>query len=163
MIFTHYTEQYLEHSLWNCSQVNATEPYWWEAYIGSDNGLVSSDNKPLPELMLTSDGITRPQWVKHSQHINANIWPVYNALFWRSIQLYFHFISYLSIETVKAVKISSYRSQEFAYTVRSRYKYNAVNLLRNIYKRHPHSSPVRGAMGCLLWIQHLINILPQFL
>ena len=39
--------------------------------IGSDNGLVPSGTKPLPEPVLTkiSDdtyGITRPQWVKPS-------------------------------------------------------------------------------------------------
>ena len=37
--------------------------------------------------------------------------------------------------------------------------YNAVNFLTNTHKRHPIARP----MGCLLWIQHLIDILPQFL
>ena len=80
----------------------------------------------------------------------------------------------------------------------ARWRYNAVNFLTNIYKRHPYSSSVRdckvwsliarfmgptwGSPGscrpqvgpilapgtllsgvCLLWIQHLISIQPQFL
>ena len=48
--------------------MNATRPYWWWVNIGSGNGLVPSDNKPLPEPMLTQGslspyGVTRPQWV----------------------------------------------------------------------------------------------------
>ena len=46
-------------------------------------------------------------------------------------------------------------------TVRCRY--NAVNFLKNINKRHPIARPSGRGMGCLLWIQHLIDILPQFL
>ena len=41
--------------------------------------------------------------------------------------------------------------------------YNAVNFLTNINKRHPIAHPLGRAMGCLLWIRHLIDILPQFL
>ena len=46
-------------------------------------------------------------------------------------------------------------------TVRCRY--NVVNFLTNIHKRHPISRPLGRDMGCLLWIQYLIDILPQFL
>ena len=35
--------------------VNATECPWWLIDVASSNGLVSSANKPLPELMLTQD------------------------------------------------------------------------------------------------------------
>ena len=35
-----YIEYYPGHSLWNCSQVNATEPHSWEINIGWDYGLV---------------------------------------------------------------------------------------------------------------------------
>ena len=35
------------------SQANATNPHKWQVNIGSDNGLVPSGNKPLPEPMLT--------------------------------------------------------------------------------------------------------------
>ena len=49
---THIKERYLEYSLWNCLQVNATRPYWWLVNISSGNGLVSPGNKPLPEPML---------------------------------------------------------------------------------------------------------------
>ena len=38
-------------------------------------------------------------------------------------------------------------------------RYNAVNFLANINKRHP----LEQGVGCILWIQHLIDILPQFL
>ena len=41
--------------------------------------------------------------------------------------------------------------------------YNTVNFLANIHKRHPIAHPLGQGMGCLLLIQHLIDILPQFL
>ena len=47
------------------------------------------------------------------------------------------------------------------YTVRCRY--NAVNFITNIHKRHPMARPLGRGMGCLLWIQHLIDIMSQFL
>ena len=37
--------------------------------------------------------------------------------------------------------------------------YNMINFLINLHKRHPLG---RG-MGCLLWIQHLNDILPEFM
>ena len=36
-------------SLWDCSQMNITEPRSWEANIGSGNALMPSNNKPLSE------------------------------------------------------------------------------------------------------------------
>ena len=41
--------------------------------------------------------------------------------------------------------------------------YNDVNFLQNIHKRHPITYPLGQAMGCLLWLQPLIDNLPQFL
>ena len=46
-------------------------------------------------------------------------------------------------------------------TVRCRY--NAVNFITNIHKRHPMARPLGRGMGCLLWIQHLIDLMAQFL
>ena len=46
-------------------------------------------------------------------------------------------------------------------TVRCRY--NAVNFITNSHKRHPMARPLGQGMGCLLWIQHLIDIMSQFL
>ena len=46
----------LRHLLWNCHNchnVNVTGLKWWKVNIGSDNGLLPSGNKPLPEPMLT--------------------------------------------------------------------------------------------------------------
>ena len=40
------------------------------------------------------------------------------------------------------------------------WRYNAVT---NIHKRHPIVRPLARSMGCLLWIQHLVYILPQLL
>ena len=40
---------------------------------------------------------------------------------------------------------------------------NAVNFLTNIHKRHPIPRPNGQGKGCLLWVHHLIDILPQFL
>ena len=39
----------------------------------------------------------------------------------------------------------------------------AVNFFTNIHKRHPIAHPLGRGMGCLLWTQHQIDILPQFL
>ena len=47
------------------------------------------------------------------------------------------------------------------FTVRCRY--NAVHFLQNINERHPIARPPGRRMGCLLWVQSLIDILPQFL
>ena len=41
--------------------------------------------------------------------------------------------------------------------------YNAVSFLQTIHVRRPIARPSGRAMGCLLWVQPLINILPQFL
>ena len=48
--------------------MNVTGLHWWSVNIGSDNGLVPSDNKPLPEQMaslginelitMTANGLT---------------------------------------------------------------------------------------------------------
>ena len=42
-------------------------------------------------------------------------------------------------------------------------RYNAVIFLTKIHKRHPIARPSGRDMGCILWIQHLIDILPRFL
>ena len=47
------------------------------------------------------------------------------------------------------------------YTVR--YRYNAVNFFKNIHERHPIARPLGRGMGCLLLVQPLIDIMPQFL
>ena len=41
--------------------------------------------------------------------------------------------------------------------------YNAVNFLTNIHLRHPIARPLGRGMGCVSWIQRVIDILPQFL
>ena len=61
---TYYWEYWFGHSQWNCSKVNAAELRKWKVSIGSGNGLLPSENKPLFEPMLTQ--FTRPQWVMRS-------------------------------------------------------------------------------------------------
>ena len=56
-----------------------------------------------------------------------------------------------------------FQDSNFYFTYTVRYRYNTVNLLTNILKRHIIAHPLGLAMGCLLQIQHLIDILPQFL
>ena len=34
-------------------------------------------------------------------------------------------------------------------------RYNAINFLQNIHKRHPIARPIGPGMGCLLWVQPL--------
>ena len=41
--------------------------------------------------------------------------------------------------------------------------YNMVNFLTKFHKRHPIAHLLGWGMACLLWVQHLIDILPQFL
>ena len=43
-----------------------------------------------------------------------------------------------------------------------RYRYNAVIFFTNVHKRHPIALTLGRGMGWRLWIQHLIDILPQF-
>ena len=50
---THFNDKYLKYFQWNCYQVNATIPHGSLVNIGSDNGMVPSGNKPLPEPVLT--------------------------------------------------------------------------------------------------------------
>ena len=52
--------------------------------------------------------------------------------------------------------------QWFLFTI-EQCRFNTVSFLTNIHKRHPIACPQGCGMGCLLWIQHLIDILPQFL
>ena len=50
---TDFSDWWLRHLLWNCSDRNVTGLHWWSVNIGSGNGLVPSGNKPLPEPTLT--------------------------------------------------------------------------------------------------------------
>ena len=43
------------------------------------------------------------------------------------------------------------------------YRYNVINSLTNIHKRHPIARPLGRGMGCLLWACHLLDILLKFL
>ena len=43
------------------------------------------------------------------------------------------------------------------------YRYNAVNFQINFHKRQPIARPLGRGMVCVLWVHHLIDILPQFL
>ena len=41
--------------------------------------------------------------------------------------------------------------------------YNAVSFLHKIHNKHPIPRPLGRDMGCLLWLQVLINVLPRSL
>ena len=41
------------------------------------------------------------------------------------------------------------------------YLYNTISFLQNPHKRHPIARPLGWGIGCLLWLQTLIYILPQ--
>ena len=69
----------IEHFVWNCPQLNLTRHRWWSRNIGSSNSLVQSDNKPLPEPMLTQ--ISVAIWY-HQDTISIN-WG--KGLVWRAI------------------------------------------------------------------------------
>ena len=43
----------------------------------------------------------------------------------------------------------------------SRCRYNAVNFIKIIHKRHSIARPLGRGKECLLWIQHLIDVLPR--
>ena len=60
---------------------------WWmpqDLNIGSANGWVPSDNKPLPEPVLTEISvpydITRAQWVKSIKPIPAQFWHIHGNI-----------------------------------------------------------------------------------
>ena len=66
---TYWSNWYIEHMLWNCTQVNATRPSWWQVNISSGNIMAWYCqatslylNQCWPNPMLPY-GITRPQWV----------------------------------------------------------------------------------------------------
>ena len=72
-----------------------------------------------------------------------------------------HYISTHLYGTKIHLIVTLYEGPISLYTVRCRY--NALNFLTNIHKKHPIARPLGRGMGCILWIQHLINILPRFL
>ena len=39
-----------------------------------------------------------------------------------------------------------------------RFRYNAVNFLTNIHKRHPRASPLGRGMGCVFWIRRSSSV-----
>ena len=82
-------------------------------------------------------------------------WITYLMLLW--ISLVFGWFQHDSVTSCS--HIFSYCGHH-QHTVQCRY--NAVNFLENINKRHPMARPLGRGMGCLLWIQHVIDILPQF-
>ena len=55
---SHIKDRYLEHFLWNYHPVDAIKPHWLLVNIASDDSLVLSGNKPLPEPMLTQTCVT---------------------------------------------------------------------------------------------------------
>ena len=61
----------------NCPNMNVTWLHWLSVNIGSGNGLVSSDNTPLPEPMLTKISVT--MW-RHLTTISFRcfiaVWPI---------------------------------------------------------------------------------------
>ena len=44
-----------------------------------------------------------------------------------------------------------------------RYRYNAVKVLKNFHNRHPIAHPCIQDLRCLLWVQTVIYVLPEFL
>ena len=63
---THIKDRYLEHSMWNCTEVNATRPHWWLVNISSGNDLMQPGNKQLPEpIILTKSN--RASWWTNTQ------------------------------------------------------------------------------------------------
>ena len=60
---------------------------------------------------------------------------------------------------------SNYRSIILKLVIQNtvRCRYNAVNFITSINKIHPMARPLERGMGCLLWIQHLIDIISQFM
>ena len=62
--------------LWNCSELNATEPHTWEVNIDSGNDLVFDGTNPLSQEIwlrsLTPYGVSRPQLRINTYWFRAN-------------------------------------------------------------------------------------------
>ena len=58
------TQYQVDHTCWNYSHLNATDPHWKEVNIDPGNGLVPSGSQCWPSPMVPC-GIMRPQWVNH--------------------------------------------------------------------------------------------------
>ena len=56
-------------------------------------------------------------------------------------------------------RVEEWFNYNCCHTVRCHYS----SSLTNIHNRHPLACPLGRGMGCLLWSQHLIDILPQVL
>ena len=70
--------------------------------------------------------------------------------------------SWLLVATGAAVTSHPYVRVCLLNRTTVRCRYNRVNFIKNIHERHPIAHPVGQGMECLLWIQPLLDILPQF-
>ena len=77
--------------------------------------------------------------------------------------MYLYILSFLNMEKEHKVEIPPEDKVPFILHSIEQCHYNVVNFLTNIHKRHLIARPLGCGLGCLLWIQHLIDILPQVL
>ena len=108
----------------------------------------------IQEILYKNKGCWCPGSLCHqvsSSNCVENIRHVFYGVFWDMNDRY----------SVHNCALATGSNSNLWNTVRCRY--NAVNFRTNIHKRHPIAHPSGWGMGCLLWIQHLIDMLPQFL
>ena len=129
--------RYPEHFLWNCLQVNTTWPHLWSHIIGSDNGLVSSDDKPLPDSMLTQLHIPTQH---HQDHVLTKT--VFTGMGISFIRISSHDVpSYF-------YKGNSYTCKTAFYIVLQRIPLTIMSYQLDIYMQIPRIRLIHVSIGC---------------
>ena len=104
---------------------------------------------------------------RHRDHYDVTVLRLAQVMVWRCINTWAYWPSWRRLvqSRPRGRLISNVYTTNSSGTLLStvRCRYNAVNFITNIHKRHPMARPLGRGMGCLLWIQHLIDIMSQFL
>ena len=90
--------------------------------------------------------------------LSSRTWAMWTVV---SCQLYSHF-NFINPPPYHSPYSRKYGPQQVGYRDTLRCRDKAVNFLQNIHERHPVGCPSGRGMGCLLWVQLLIYILPHF-
>ena len=91
----------------------------------------------------------------------TNFW-ITGYLGWLKMRMSWRYLSFVVSGLLMLTNNREFLHEKII-TVYSLYRYDAVNFLQNIKERHPIARPSGQGMGCFLWIQPVIDKLPQLL